>query len=90
MTSGIRARLRSGHIKGSMLGSNVEETSKQTRGREMEHTARGRGRMDKSRDAFATILESSCGSRSWIIGNVEDEWKTWSEVLDHFRGVVGI
>ena len=33
----------------------MEETSKQTRGREMEHTARGRGRMDKSRDAFATM-----------------------------------
>ncbi|KAL6323857.1 hypothetical protein AAG906_005853 [Vitis piasezkii] len=41
------ARLRSGH-KGSMSGSNVEETSEQTRGRELEHTARGRGRKDKS------------------------------------------
>ncbi|RVW81819.1 Retrovirus-related Pol polyprotein from transposon 17.6 [Vitis vinifera] len=35
------ARLRSGH-KGSMSGSNVEETSEQTRGKELEHTARGR------------------------------------------------
>ncbi|RVW88474.1 hypothetical protein CK203_043897 [Vitis vinifera] len=30
-----------------MSGSNVEETSEQTRGREMKHTARGRGRKDK-------------------------------------------
>ncbi|RVX18884.1 hypothetical protein CK203_006867 [Vitis vinifera] len=38
-----------------MSGSNVEETSEQTRGREMEHTTRGRGRKDKSRDALANI-----------------------------------
>ncbi|RVW90120.1 hypothetical protein CK203_035909 [Vitis vinifera] len=38
-----------------MSGSNVEETSEQTRGREMEHTARGRGRKDKSRDALANM-----------------------------------
>nr|CAN64786.1 hypothetical protein VITISV_014071 [Vitis vinifera] len=44
MTSGIRAWLRSGH-KGSMSGSNVEETSEQTRGREtppsLSHSPRG-------------------------------------------------
>ncbi|RVW58010.1 hypothetical protein CK203_113086 [Vitis vinifera] len=51
----IRARLRGGHSKGSMSGSNVEETSEQTRGREMEHTTRGRGRKDKSRDALANM-----------------------------------
>ena len=38
-----------------MSGSNVEETSEQTRGREMEHTTRGRGRKDKSRDALANM-----------------------------------
>ncbi|KAL6314384.1 hypothetical protein AAG906_021442 [Vitis piasezkii] len=38
-----------------MLGSNVEETSEQTRGREIEPTARGRGRKDKSRDAIANM-----------------------------------
>ena len=44
-----------GHNKESMSGSNVEETSEQTRGREMEHTTRGRGRKDKSRDALANM-----------------------------------
>ena len=38
-----------------MSGSNVEETSEQTRGREMEHTARGQGRKDKSCDALANM-----------------------------------
>ena len=38
-----------------MSGSNVEETSEQTRGRETEPTARGRGRKDKSRDAIANM-----------------------------------
>ena len=38
-----------------MSGSNVEETSEQTRGRETETTARGRGRKDKSRDAVANM-----------------------------------
>nr|CAN82111.1 hypothetical protein VITISV_002744 [Vitis vinifera] len=55
MTSSIRVRLRSGHSKGSMSGSNVEETSEQTRGREIEPTARGRGKKDKSRDAVANM-----------------------------------
>ena len=55
MTSGIRARLRSGHSKGSMSASNVEETSEQTRGREIEPTTRGRGRKDKSHDAIANM-----------------------------------
>ena len=55
MASGIRARLRSGHSKGSMSGSNVDETSEQTRGKETEPTARGRGRKDKSRDAIANM-----------------------------------
>ena len=55
MTSGIRARLRSGHSKGSMLGSDVEETSEQTRGRKIEPIAQGRGKKDKSRDAIANM-----------------------------------
>ena len=40
-----------------MSGSNVEETSEQTRGREIEPTARGRGRgrKDKSRDAITNM-----------------------------------
>ena len=38
-----------------MLGSNVEETSKQTRGREMEHITWGRGRKDKSHDAITNM-----------------------------------
>ncbi|RVW95572.1 hypothetical protein CK203_039110 [Vitis vinifera] len=50
-----RSAVTSGHSKGSMSGSNVEETSEQTRGRETEPTARGRGRKDKSRDAVANM-----------------------------------
>ena len=38
-----------------MLGSNVEETSEQTCGRDMEHTTRGRGKKDKSRDIVANM-----------------------------------
>ena len=55
MTSDIRARLRSGYSKGSMLGSNVEETSEQTHRRETEPIARGRDKKDKSRDAIANM-----------------------------------
>ena len=55
MTSGIRARLRSGHSKGSMSGSNMEETNEQTRGKETEPTAQGRGKKDKSRDVVANM-----------------------------------
>ena len=55
MTVGIRVRLRSGHSKGSMSGSNVDETSEQTHGRETEPTAWGRGRKDKSCDAVANM-----------------------------------
>ena len=52
MTVGIRVRLRSGHSKGSMSGSNVEEASEQTHGRETEPTVWGRDRKDKSCDAI--------------------------------------
>ena len=38
-----------------MLGSNVEETSEQTRGKKTEPTARGRGKKDKSRDVVANM-----------------------------------
>ena len=55
MTIGIKARLRSGHNKGSMSGSNVDDTSEQTRGREIEPTAWDRGRKDKCHDAISNI-----------------------------------
>ena len=55
MIVGIRARLRSGHCEGSMSGSNVEDASEQTHGRETEPTARGRGRKDKSRDVVVNM-----------------------------------
>ena len=55
MISGISVWLQSGHSKGSMPGSNVEETSEQTRGRETEPTERGRGKKDKSRDVVANM-----------------------------------
>ncbi|RVW79851.1 hypothetical protein CK203_041387 [Vitis vinifera] len=38
-----------------MSGSNVEETSEQTRGRETKPTERGRGKKDKSRDVVANM-----------------------------------
>ncbi|RVW63219.1 putative mitochondrial protein [Vitis vinifera] len=38
-----------------MSGSNVEKTSEQTRGREIEPTARSRDKKDKSRDAVANM-----------------------------------
>ena len=38
-----------------MSGSNVDETSEQTHGRETEPTARGRGRKDKSHDVVANM-----------------------------------
>ena len=38
-----------------MSGSNVEETSEQTRGRKIEPIAQGRGKKDKSRDAIANM-----------------------------------
>ena len=43
------------HSKGSMLGSNVEETSEQTRGSEIEPTIQGRDRKDKSHDVVANM-----------------------------------
>ena len=38
-----------------MSSSNVEETSEQTRGREIEPIARGRGKKNKSCDALANM-----------------------------------
>ena len=38
-----------------MLGSNVEEISKQTHGKEIEPTMQGKGRKDKSRDVIANM-----------------------------------
>ena len=55
MTVGIKARLRSGHSKGSMSSSNVDETSEQTLRRETKPVAQGKGRKDKSHDALANM-----------------------------------
>ena len=38
-----------------MLGSNIEDASEQTRGRETEPTTRGMGKKDKSLDAIANM-----------------------------------
>lgn len=38
------------------MGSNIEDASEQTRGREMEATALGKGRKDKSHDAIANMV----------------------------------
>ena len=38
-----------------ITGSNIEEISEQTRGRETKLIARGRGKKDKSCDAFANM-----------------------------------
>ena len=55
MTSGIRMQLQNEHSKGSMLGSNMEETCERTHGKETEPVTRGRGKKDKSRDAIANM-----------------------------------
>ena len=57
-----------------MSGSNVEETSEQTRGRKIEPTRWGRGRKDKSRDALANI-EARLAKVEF---SMEDTW----EVVD--------
>ena len=74
MTSGIRAWLQSKHSEGCMSGSNVEETSEQTRGRKIETSRWGRGRKDKSRDALANI-EARLAKVEF---SMEDTW----EVVD--------
>ena len=50
MTVDIRVRLWSRHSKGSMLGSNMEEISVQTRRREIEPTTRGKDMEKGMRD----------------------------------------
>ena len=55
MIVGIGAQLRNRHSKGSMLGSNVDETSEQTRVREIEPATWGNNRKDKSHDAIANM-----------------------------------
>ena len=55
VTSGIRVWLQRRRSKGSMLGSNVEDTSEQTHGREIEPTTRGKDKKDKSRDVVANM-----------------------------------
>ena len=55
MIVGIRARLRSGHSKENMSGSNMDETSEQTHGRETEPAAWGNGKKAKSRDVVTNM-----------------------------------
>ena len=55
MTVGIRVWLRSGHSKGSMSGSTMDETNEQTHGKETKPATRGKGRKDKSRDVIANM-----------------------------------
>ena len=55
MIVGIRVWLQSRHCEGSILGSNVDDTSEQTRGRKTEPIVRGRGRKDKSHDVVVNI-----------------------------------
>ena len=55
MIVAIRTWLQSGHSKGSMSDSNMDETSEQTHGRKIEPAAWGRGRKDKSRDVVANM-----------------------------------
>ena len=55
MIVGITAWLRSGHSEGKMSGSNVDETSEQTHGRETKPTAQGKGKKDKSHDALSNM-----------------------------------
>ena len=43
------------HCEESMSGSNMDETSEQTCGRETEPAIPGRGRNDKSRDVLANM-----------------------------------
>ena len=51
----MKACLRSEHYEGSMLGSNYEDASEQTHGRETKPTTRGMGRKDKSLDIIANM-----------------------------------
>ena len=55
VTVGIRAQLQNKHCEESMSGSNIEDVSEQTRGREIESTAWGKGKKDKSRDTFVNM-----------------------------------
>ena len=48
-----------------MLGSNVDETSEQTRGREIEPTARGKSKKDKSHDVLANIEARPAMADNW-------------------------
>ena len=73
MTSGIRALLRSGDSEESMSGSNVEETSKQTYGKETKLTTRGRGMKDKSRDAI-TNMEARLAKVELAMVDTREGW----------------
>ncbi|RVW77209.1 hypothetical protein CK203_043339 [Vitis vinifera] len=70
-----KARLRSGYSEGSMSGSNVKETSEQTRGRETKPTARGRGSMEKGlkdlREQIQDLREGVLGSQVQSVSHEE-------------------
>ena len=48
-----------------MLGSNVDETSEQTRGREIEPTAWGKSKKDKFHDVLANIEARPAMADNW-------------------------
>ena len=81
MTVGIKARLRSGHSKGSMSSSNVDETSEQTLRRETKPVAQGKGRKDKSHDALANIEARLAKVKVAMVGTQErvDLIKAWKK-----------
>ncbi|RVW89399.1 Oxysterol-binding protein-related protein 3C [Vitis vinifera] len=87
VTSGIRAWLRSGHSKGSMSSSNMEEISEQTRGRETEPTARGRGKKDKSCDAVSN-MEARLAKMELAMADTREVQPVSHEEFVSFQGKV--
>ncbi|RVW66445.1 hypothetical protein CK203_065191 [Vitis vinifera] len=73
-----------------MSGSNVEETSEQTRGREMENT-QGRGRKDKSRDALANMearlakVELAMADTREGVDLMSKAWKGLEDLREHTK-----
>ena len=54
-----------------MSGSNVDETSEQTHGRETEPAAWGRGKKDKSRD-IVTNMEARLAKVEWAMADTRE------------------
>ena len=55
-----------------MSGSNVEEISEQTRGREIKPTSRGRDKKDKSRDVIAN-MEARLAKVELVMADTREE-----------------